>query len=198
MYCDPIVVGGWFGLRLAFSLGASWCSCGSSLYSLTRPSNRSCSSWRHNAGQMKMPASSVHPLCHPPPSLSLSLLSPGVASAQPPLAPHPSQARLALDPLGHAPLVFMVILSFFFPSLRLFGSRILRLFTYTAMRPFQRLFLWWRAARCAPPYLDHHSLRLDTARLYHSRISVGQFHKFWFLCHFPPPSSRGFLDGFVG
>jgi hypothetical protein len=110
----------------------------------------------------------------------------------------PSQACLALKPLGHAPLVSVaLLLSCFCSPQRPFGFRIRRLFGCATVRPLQHFVLWRPAARCAPPYFDRRSFQLDTGFFYCSRISVEQFYKYWFLRHLSPPPSRGFFRGFV-
>jgi hypothetical protein len=109
-----------------------------------------------------------------------------------------SQACLAPKPVGHGPLVSMaLLLSCSCSPWRPFTFRIRRLLACTAVRPFQLFVLWRPAARCAPPYFDPHSFQLNTVFFYHSRISVGQFYKFWFLRHLSPPPHGGFFSGFV-
>lgn len=111
----------------------------------------------------------------------------------------PSQASLALELLGHAPLVSMALhLPCFCSPQRPFGFRIRRLLARTTVRPIHHFVLGRPAARCAPPYLDRRSFQLDTDFFYRPRISVGQFYKFWILHHLSPPLSTGFFCGFVG
>src|SRR5260221_233989 len=143
-----------------------------------------------NTEQMKMPARLGRSSF--PPTLSLLSFS---RSCTPPLGSS-SQATLALNLLGHALLVSMaLLLSCFCSSVHFCAFRIRRVFARATVRPFQHFLLWRPAARCPPPYFDHHSFRLYTALIYHPRIGVGQFHKFWFIRHRSAPSIRSFFDG---
>lgn len=133
-----------------------------------------------------------------PPSLFLSFPPPaGAARPSPPLA-HP--AGLAFNLLGHAPFPpGTPLFPYFRASVRPFAFSVRRVLgAGKPVRPFQRFVFWRLASRRAPPYFDRHSFRLDAARIYHSRFSVGQFDGFCFLCYLAAPSSRDRLHGLSG